>query len=77
MNFLEHYTAVLRHETSKKITLHLIGQAMVLMTVGVFYAQDLEQYSGLLLIGGILLMLPALSHALKTRPRKGGRKKRR
>jgi len=68
---------VLRHESGKKVTLHLVGQAMVVLAAGVFYARELEQYGGLLLIVGIILMLPALSHALKTRQRKGGRKKRR
>ncbi|MEK6822636.1 MAG: hypothetical protein AABY13_02310 [Nanoarchaeota archaeon] len=67
MSFAQRYNTELQHVSSRKLTLHLVGRVLVAIAVGVFFARPLEQYAGLMLIGGILIMLPVLAHVLQER----------
>ena len=77
MSFVQDYNAALQRLSQRKVTLHLIGRVAVAISVGVFFAADLEQYAGLLLIGGIILMLPVLGEVLKEKGAKQRRSKKR
>jgi hypothetical protein len=67
MTFIQKYIAVLQRVSSKKASLHLIGLISVAIGVGSYFANELGQYAGLLLLGGVLFMLPVLGVVLQER----------
>ena len=75
MSFVQRYNTELQHVSSKKLTLHLVGRVLVAVAVGVFFAAALEQYAGLMLIGGVLIMLPVLAHVLQERGMKRNKRR--
>lgn len=79
MSFLRKYVSTLQHVSPRKATLHLLGRFLVTLSIGVFFARQLEMYAGLMLIAGMLLMLPVLAVVLKERGKKrmrAGKKRR-
>ncbi len=74
MNFLQRYNSAIRHETGRRVDLHILGQTILAVSAGVLLASQLEMYVGILLIAGLLLMLPLLAKTLADKPK---RKKRR
>lgn len=73
MSFIQKYILVLQRVSSRKASLHLIGLILVAVGIGAYFASDLGQYAGLLLIAGLLFMLPVLGVVLQAR---GNRKAR-
>jgi phosphotransferase system glucose/maltose/N-acetylglucosamine-specific IIC component len=69
---LDRYAAELQHVTHRNALLHVTGQLLLAVAIGVFFSVELYSYAGLMLIIGILLMLPLWAQALK----ENGKKKR-
>ena len=77
MTLVQRYNTELQHVSSKKLFNHLFGRFLVEVAIGVFFWRQLEHYAGVMLIAGILLMLPVLSHVLQERGQKRNRDKKR
>ncbi len=78
MALISRYKEVLFHVSRRKAMLHALGRTLVTVSIGVFFWRELEQYSGLMLIVGVILMLPVLGVVLKERglrKRKKGKKR--
>jgi hypothetical protein len=67
---LDRYAAELQHVTHRRALLHVLGQMLLAISIGVFFSVDLRSYAGLLLIVGLLLMLPLWAQAFKEQKKK-------
>lgn len=71
---LDRYAAELQHVTHRHALLHVLGQLLLAVAIGVFFSMELYSYSGLMLILGILFMLPLWAQALKENGKKRKRR---
>ena len=62
---LHRYAAELQHVTHRRVLMHVLGQLLLAVSIGIFLAQQLESVGGLFLLIGLLLMMPLWAQALK------------
>ncbi len=72
---LRRYAAELQHVTHRRALLHVLGQLLLAVAIGVFFSIELSQYAGLMLIIGMLLMLPLWAQAMKEQKQKNKKKR--
>lgn len=67
---LDRYAAELQHVTHRRALMHVLGQMLLAVAIGVFFSAEIHSYAGILLIVGLLLMLPLWAQAMKEQKKK-------